>query len=177
MEEEWKVFKDTRIRRDGKPFSIGYKLEISNQGNVRRNSIIVEPSIHAGYLRYSGVCIHRAVAELFVPNPDNKPCVDHINGNPLDNRAINLRWCTISENNKNPISLERRRKTWKSEEYRKQCSIKLKGRKGISRYGSDNPFYGHNHTEEQKKKQSEIMKNKHRVYDNPEHTKWHMENN
>ena len=45
--------------------------------------------------------VHRIVALTFIENPDNKPYVDHINRNPIDNRAENLRWCTGSENNKN----------------------------------------------------------------------------
>ena len=42
--------------------------------------------------------VHRLVAELFIPNPDNKPCVDHINHNRLDNRVENLRWVSVKEN-------------------------------------------------------------------------------
>lgn len=43
--------------------------------------------------------IHRLIAETFIPNPENKPTVDHINGNRKDNRIENLRWATYSEQN------------------------------------------------------------------------------
>jgi len=43
--------------------------------------------------------IHRLVAMTWLDNPKNKPCVNHINGNKLDNKMENLEWCTASENN------------------------------------------------------------------------------
>lgn len=42
--------------------------------------------------------IHRLVAQTFIPNPNNKPFVNHINFNRLDNNINNLEWCTQKEN-------------------------------------------------------------------------------
>lgn len=44
------------------------------------------------------VYAHRAVAEAFIPNPDNLPVVHHINGNKLDNRVENLQWASFKQN-------------------------------------------------------------------------------
>lgn len=59
--------------------------------------------------------VHRIVALAFIPNTENKPCIDHINTIRDDNRVENLRWCTMRENLRNPISRARylkSRETW-----------------------------------------------------------------
>lgn len=50
--------------------------------------------------------IHRVVATAFIPNPDNKPQIDHIDRNRANNSIDNLRWCTLKENMNNPLTLE-----------------------------------------------------------------------
>lgn len=71
--------------------------------------------------------IHRLVAITFIPNPDSKPCIDHIDGDKTNNKVDNLRWCSVRENNNNPVTKKRHKEIVWSEERNKKISNTLKG--------------------------------------------------
>ena len=92
----------------------GTNLEVSDDGRVRRNGVEFVPWIDgAGYytvdVARKKILLHRMIAAAFIPNPLGKPCVDHINRRPLDNRVCNLRWATQQENMMNARNGARRK--------------------------------------------------------------------
>lgn len=90
-----------KVSRDGRIICLNWK----RMGKPRLCKLTANGQ---GYLMVGidGVLkrVHRIVAETFIPNPEFKPCIDHINTVRTDNRVENLRWVTQRENCNNPLS-------------------------------------------------------------------------
>ena len=159
--EIWKVYK---IAYTNQHRTSARVYEVSNLGRVKCNGKIVEPHVNNRYLCISKFFIHRAVAELYVPNPENKPYVDHINTVTTDNRAENLRWVTHKENMNNPLSRkhisEARQGIVFSTEHRKKLSESHKGVPLSEEVKQKRR--GKHLSEETKRKISESQRGKHR---------------
>lgn len=106
---------DAEIWRDIADYEGLY--QVSNLGRVRslkfgRVLILKTRPNNSGYSqvwlyrdgRYEVHRVHRLVAETFIPNPDNKREVNHLNGDKTDNRVGNLEWCTSSENKRHAVA-------------------------------------------------------------------------
>ena len=103
--EKWKEIAGT----DG-------RYEISTQGRIKSNITgrILKTYVNsAGYILATfpvdGVKkrrqVHRLVADAFIPNPDGKPFINHIDANRTNNHIENLEWCTGSENARHSFKL------------------------------------------------------------------------
>ena len=89
-----RVYSHGRFVTNGKDWRDGMYLkgDISNRGYIR-----VDLHVRQEHDKRS---VHRLVGEYFVENPEDKPQINHIDGNKLNNNASNLEWCTQTENNR-----------------------------------------------------------------------------
>lgn len=113
---------------------------LSCSGKLLKNRILRQNVYGRGYLnarlyrngKSHSFPVARLVAFTFIPNPENKPTVDHINNIKFDNRVENLRWATYHENMSNPISVQRRKEMMRGVNFWERC-------KREPMRGTDNP--------------------------------------
>lgn len=131
MTETWKVVVNSND-----------KYEVSNTGKVRRKETgrILTPSLNFCGYEYVTICfsgkhkqirVHRAVAEAFIPNPENKPEVNHIDGDKLNNCVENLEWCTRLENEQH---------AWKTGLKKRRYGFEHKNSKEVVQLTLDNEY-------------------------------------
>ena len=78
--------------------SKGILIKRFKKGKILKSRVFSIYPYPVVYLNHHPKSVHRLVAETFIPNPDKKPCVNHIDANPKNNNLFNLEWCTYSEN-------------------------------------------------------------------------------
>lgn len=108
MQEKWLEIKDW----PGYYISNHGKVKNSNKllalcpAKKRRGYIYVYHS--QGLMKPRAKLVHRLVAQYFIPNPQNKPQVNHIDFNPANNHVSNLEWCTAKENTAHTVNSGRK---------------------------------------------------------------------
>lgn len=87
-----------KYKKDGLRLYPGKSLLLEPTKDNYRRIVLMKEGIKARYMA------HRLVAQAFIPNPNNKPCINHIDGCKYNNIVSNLEWCTASENCQHAIN-------------------------------------------------------------------------
>ena len=88
------------------------KQNIQKAGRNKRCAVVLSKDG-----KINSVRVHRLVAEAFIPNPDNKPFIDHIDTDSTNNVVDNLRWVTAKENSNNPLTIKHHSEVKKGHPY------------------------------------------------------------
>lgn len=123
--------------------------EITDDGNLYsiRNEKFLKPRMDRYGYYYFVISIdskrytlkaHRLVANAYIPNPNNKPTVNHKNGIRYDNRKENLEWATLKEQQADPLTTINRNKVVEKTDYYAKGAIRNFGRKRTAVYDGNN---------------------------------------
>lgn len=83
-----------------------FKLKLSRKSNgYMQAKLFIKYDAKTKKHYYNYLHVHRLVAEAYIPNPNNLPCVNHIDGNKENNTISNLEWCTCKQNMQHAVRI------------------------------------------------------------------------
>ena len=137
MVEKW-----ANVENHSSYFISNFGRVFSKKSNkIMKNRVISKNGYQQVTLDNSQLLVHRLVAQAFIPNPNNLPCVNHKDENPGNNDVRNLEWCTYKYNSNygtNPIRHSKKMldrynndPDWKSDCIKRLADVQKKKRKRV----------------------------------------------